>query len=88
MQFRRGAQFCSCLFLLLFAAGCTTYYRIIDQPTRRTYYTTDFDRTYSGAVRFYDEKSLSEVTLQSSEIIEITKNAFEEAIKDSKPVNR
>ena len=88
MKFRRGAQFCYCLFLLLWAAGCANYYRIIDQPTRRTYYATEFDRTYSGAVRFYDEKSLSEVTLQSSEIIEITKNAFEDAIKDSQAVNR
>jgi hypothetical protein len=88
MKFRRAVRSCSCLFLLLFAAGCTTYYRITDQPTRRTYYTTDFDRTSSGAVRFYDEKSLSEVTLQSSEIAEITKDAFEEAITDTKPVKR
>jgi hypothetical protein len=73
---------------LLFAAGCTTYYRITDQPTRRTYYTTDFDRTDSGAVRFYDEKSLSDVTLQSSEIVEITRDAFKDAIRDSKPLNR
>jgi hypothetical protein len=58
--------------MLLFAAGCTTYYRVTDQSTRRAYYITDIDRTDSGAVRFYDEKSAS-VTLQSSEIVEILK---------------
>jgi hypothetical protein len=88
MKFRRAARSCACLFLLLFAAACTTYYRITDQPTRRTYYTTDFDRTDSGGVRFYDKKSLSNVTLQSSEIVEITKSAFEDAVRDSKPLNR
>jgi hypothetical protein len=88
MKFRRAATFCVILSLLLSLAGCTNYYRILDQSTRRTYYATDFDRTYSGAVRFYDEKSLSEVTLQSSEIIEISKSTFEDAVKDTRPVNR
>jgi len=88
MKFSRAARSFACLFLLLFPAGCTTYYRVTDQPTRKTYYTTDFDRTYSGAVRFYDEKSLSEVTLQSSEIVEISKSAFEAAVKDVQPVKR
>jgi hypothetical protein len=81
MNFRRAARSCAWLFLLLFAAGCTTYYRITDQPTRRTYYTTEFDRTESGAVRFYDEKSRANVTLQSTEIVEISKDAFNAGIK-------
>jgi hypothetical protein len=88
MKVGRTARFCACLFLLLFATGCTTYYRITDLPTRRTYYTTDVDRTSSGAVQFYDEKTLSTVTLQSSEIVEITRGAFEEAVRDSKPLKR
>lgn len=81
MNSRRIAQSCACLVLLLFAGGCTTYYRITDQPTRRAYYTTEYDRTDSGAVRFYDEKSRSDVTLQSSEIVEISKDAFNAGIK-------
>jgi hypothetical protein len=88
MKVKRTARFCACLVLLLFAVGCTTHYRITDLPTGKTYYTTDIDRTYSGAVRFYDEKTLSTVTLQSSEIVEITRGAFEEAVKDSKPLKR
>jgi hypothetical protein len=67
---------------MLFAAGCTTYYRVTDQSTRRTYYTTDFDRRDSGAVQFYDAKSRANVTLQSSEIIEISKDAFKSGISE------
>jgi len=63
--------------LLLFAAGCTTYYRISDQTTGRIYYTTDYDRRDSGAVVFEDAKSRSEVTLQSSEIREVSRPDFE-----------
>jgi propanediol dehydratase small subunit len=64
-------------FLLLFAAGCTTYYRISDQATGRTYYTTDYDLTDSGAVVFEDAKSLSKVTLQSSEVSKVSRTDFE-----------
>jgi hypothetical protein len=63
--------------LLLFATGCTTYYRITDQGTGRTYYTSDFDRSDSGAVTFQDANSRAIVTLQSSEIIEISRQEFE-----------
>jgi hypothetical protein len=68
--------------MLIFAAGCTTYYRVTDQSTRRAYFTTDIDRTDSGAVRFYDEKSRANVTLQSSEIIEISREAFDSGIRE------
>jgi hypothetical protein len=68
--------------MLIFAAGCTTYYRVTDQSTRRAYFTTDIDRTDSGAVRFCDEKSRANVTLQSSEIIEISREAFDSGIRE------
>jgi hypothetical protein len=68
--------------MLLLASGCTTYYRVTDQSTRRAYYTTDIDRADSGAVRFYDEKSRASVTLQSSEIVEISKEAFDSGIRE------
>jgi hypothetical protein len=64
------------LLVVLLASGCTSYYRITDQSTRRTYFTTGYDRTGSGAVQFYDEKSRSDVTLQSSEIVEISRDEF------------
>jgi hypothetical protein len=64
-------------FLFLFAAGCTTYYRVSDQATGRTYYTTDYDRTDSGAVVFEDAKTRHKVTLQSSEINEVSRSDYE-----------
>ena len=82
MRLAGFAQFGGCLLMLLFAAGCTTYYHVTDQSTRRTYYTTGIDRTDSGAVRFYDEKSRASVTLQSSEIVEISKEAFDSGIRE------
>ena len=81
MRFIRSAQTCAGVLMLFLAAGCTTYYRITDQSTRRAYYTTDIDRTDSGAVQFYDAKSRAHVTLQSSEIIEISRDAFDTGIK-------
>lgn len=68
-------------FLLLFAVGCTTYYRISDRASGRTYYTTDYDRTDSGAVVFEDAKTLSKVTLQSSEVSEVSRTDFEDGRK-------
>ena len=82
MRLSKFTQFGACLLMLLFAAGCTTYYRVTDQSTRRNYYTTDIDRTESGAVRFYDKKSRASVTLQSSEIVEISKEAFNSGIRE------
>jgi hypothetical protein len=71
----------SALLVVLLASGCTSYYRITDQSTRRTYFTTDYERTSSGAVQFYDEKSRADVTLQSSEIVEISRDEFDSGLK-------
>jgi hypothetical protein len=81
MRFIRSAQLWACLLMLLAAAGCTTYYRVSDQSSRRVYYTTDIDRSDSGAVQFHDAKSRARVTLQSSEIVEISRDAFESGIR-------
>jgi hypothetical protein len=67
---------CCALLLVLLTSGCTSYYRITDQSTRRTYFATGYDTTSSGAVQFYDEKGRAAVTLQSSEIVEISKDEF------------
>jgi hypothetical protein len=65
--------------LFLVATGCTSYYRVTDQATGRTYYTTDLDRTDSGGVVFKDAKTFSKVTLQSSEVREVSRQDFEAA---------
>jgi hypothetical protein len=62
-------------------AGCTTYYRVNDPAGTREYYTTKIDKTMAGAITFKDEKSGSVVTLQSSEVKEISEDEFEAAVK-------
>ena len=81
MRLKKSAQWSACFLMLLGAAGCTTYYRVTDQPSRRVYYTTEIERTDSGAVQFYDVKSRARVTLQSSEIVEISKDAYQSGIR-------
>jgi hypothetical protein len=65
------------LLLLFLMSGCTNYYQITDVSSKRTYYTTDYDRTDSGAIQFEDARTRSNVTIQSSEIREVTRQQFE-----------
>jgi hypothetical protein len=63
-------------------AGCGgNYYRVNDPAGDRQYYTSDIDKTKAGAITFKDEKSGSVVTLQSSEVKEISKDEFKAAVK-------
>jgi hypothetical protein len=56
--------------------ACTTFYLVKDPETGHEYYTTNVDHTSHG-ITFEDGKSRSMVTLQNSEIIEITKVQYE-----------
>jgi hypothetical protein len=67
--------------MLTLVAGCSNYYRVNDPAGNKHYYTKDIDHTKSGAITFKDEKSGSNVTLQSSEIKEISKDEFKSAVK-------
>ncbi|MFI5224148.1 MAG: hypothetical protein ACHQX3_07905 [Nitrospirales bacterium] len=67
--------------MITLVAGCTNYYRVNDPAGNKEYYTTDIDQTRAGAITFKDEKSGSKVTLQSSEIKEISKDEFKAAVK-------
>jgi len=63
-------------------AGCGgNYYRVNDPAGDRQYYTSDIDQTKTGAITFKDEKSGSVVTLQSSEVKEISEDEFKAAVK-------
>ena len=67
--------------MLTVMAGCTSYYRVSDPAGAKEYYTTDIDKTKAGAITFKDEKSGSVVTLQSSEVKEISEDEFRAAVK-------
>jgi hypothetical protein len=62
-------------------AGCGNYYRVNDPGGDRQYYTSDIKETKTGAITFKDEKSGSVVTLQSSEVKEISRDEFKTAVK-------
>jgi hypothetical protein len=63
-------------------AGCGgSYYRVNDPAGDRKYYTTEIEQTRTGAITFKDEKSGSVVTLQSSEVKEISGDEFKAAMK-------
>ena len=63
-------------------AGCGgNYYKVNDTAGERSYYTTEIEHSRAGAITFKDKKSGSKVTLQSSEVKDISKEEFEAAIK-------
>jgi len=63
-------------------AGCGgNYYKVNDTAGDRLYYTTEIEKSRAGAITFKDKKSGSKVTLQSSEVKDISKEEFEAAIK-------
>lgn len=61
-------------------AGCTTYYQVREPSGGKTYYTTGIEQIREGAVRFKDDGSGSNVTLQNSEIREIPEEEYEKGI--------
>ena len=69
--------------LLMLLAGCFGSYYVVRDPASGTqYYTTDVGKAgMSGAIKFKDAKSGSEVTLQSSEVKEISKDEFSKGSK-------
>lgn len=62
-------------------AGCASYYRVNDPAGSREYYTTEIDKTKAGAITFKDAKGGGVVTLQSSEVKEISEEEFNAAVK-------
>jgi len=64
--------------VVLFTAGCTSYYAVTDLKRDKTYYTTEVHRA-SGTVRFVDAKNGGTVTIQESEIREISEKEFKAA---------
>jgi uncharacterized protein YceK len=68
--------------LTVMIAGCSNYYRVTDPSSGKTYYTTKVGEAgKAGAVKIKDEKTGSTVTLQSSEVKEISSEEYEAEIK-------
>ncbi len=72
--------------LTMLIAGCTTYYQVNDPASGKAYYTTKVsDAGRGGAVKIKDEKTGSMVTLQSSEIKEISEEQYKAGLVAKAP---
>ena len=72
--------------LIMSMTGCTNYYKVSDPGSGHTYYTSKVkDGGRTGAIKFEDAKLKSTVTLQSSEVKEISEEEFEAGVKGQAP---
>jgi hypothetical protein len=77
MTYYQAKAFRPLLFsVVLLAGGCTTYYQIQDPVTGDVYYADDIKTLDGGAVRFTDAQSGTEVTVQNSDIKEISEDEY------------
>ena len=66
------------LVIAVSLTGCASYYMVRDPTTGTRYYTDDIDDPgRSGSIRFKDARTSREVTLQNSEVVEISRDEFE-----------
>jgi hypothetical protein len=69
----RAIALCGALSLV----GCTTYYKVTDPTTGKTYYTTQLERRRDGAATLKDGRTGNMVTIQNSEVATIKKEEYE-----------
>ena len=61
----------------LLATACASYYKVTDPTSGSIYYTDKVKQTSGGAVTFKDARSGADVTIQNSEIKEISEKEFD-----------
>ena len=63
------------MILIMLTIGCASYYKVTDPNTGKDYYTKTLKKK-GGGVTFKDVNTQTTVTLQSSEVLEISKDTF------------
>jgi hypothetical protein len=82
MNLRSIANFLIVGSCAVFLAGCASYYAVRDPGTGATYYTSDIDTPGgAGTVRFKDGRTNKQVTLQNSEVREISRSEYERGLE-------
>ena len=71
--------------MISLTAACSHYYKVNDPAGSKEYYTTDVDEAKGGAIKIKDARTGAIVTLQSSEVKEISGEEFDKAVKESQP---
>ena len=76
-RLRIRQAFCVMAGAILFTAGgCTKYYEVTDPSTGKVYYTTSLDERSGGAVALRDANTGANVTVQNSEVRQISEEAY------------
>jgi hypothetical protein len=66
---------------VLIGCGGSHYYKITDPVSKNVYFSKEYEKTKTGGVEFKDARTGAVVTIQSSEIKEISRDTFDEEIK-------
>ncbi len=74
--FITSASFVAVLSLVLLVTGCASYYKVTDPQSGKVYYTEDIDNVRGGAVKLKDARTGSMITLQNSEVKEISSDEY------------
>jgi hypothetical protein len=64
----------------LMLSACTTYYMVKDPQTGKAFYTTEISQKKGQAVVFKDTASGAQITLQNSQVSEISKDQYKAAV--------
>jgi hypothetical protein len=73
------------LSVALLVTACATYYKVRDPATGDVYYTEEVTQGGTGAAKFKDARTGSAVTIQNSEIMEISEKEFKAGISTPAP---
>jgi len=73
------------LSVVFLVTACGTYFKVRDPGTGNTYYTEKVKRERGGAAKFKDARSGAEVTIQNSEVTEITQGEYTAGISAPAP---
>ena len=60
----------------LVVVGCASYYKVTDPESGKEYYTQKIDNLRGGAVKVMDARTGSIVTLQNSQVKEISSDEY------------
>jgi hypothetical protein len=75
----KRAMAVACAAAAMFIGGCTSYYKVTDLSNGKIYYTTDLSHKSSGAASLKDARTGNKVSVQNSEIAQISKEEFDVA---------
>jgi hypothetical protein len=64
----------------LLVVGCASYYKVTDPQSGKDYYTQEIETLKGGAVKVKDARLGSTITLQNSEVKEITSDEYKAGI--------